>query len=61
MTFEYKGAHPRAPSARGNRRRGKKPSPPEETMEETPIVAELRVAVAKEDVETPDDEETSAR
>jgi len=49
MTLEYKGAHPRIPKMKISRRRGKK-SKSEEKLEETPIVAELRVAVAKEDV-----------
>ncbi|GEM_PF-6558059 len=48
MTFEYMGAHPRTPPIKISRRRGKK-SKTEEKLEETPIVAELRVAVAKED------------
>ncbi|MDO8576670.1 MAG: hypothetical protein Q7R90_05180 [bacterium] len=53
MTFEYMGAHPRTPPVKkGSRRRSKKPSAEEEKLEETPVVAELRVAIAKEDVAT---------
>lgn len=50
MTFEYKGAHPRIPPVKVRRRRGSKPTDPEERIEEKPIVAELRVAVAKEEL-----------
>ena len=51
MTFEYMGAHPRIPRVKVKRRRGSKPSDPEEKIEEKPIVAEMRVAVAKEEIE----------
>jgi len=51
MTFEYMGAHPRTPPAKRRRYRGKDTSDPEEKLEDSSVVAELRVAVAKEDVE----------
>ncbi|MDO8576008.1 MAG: hypothetical protein Q7R90_01705 [bacterium] len=50
MTFEYMGAHPRTPPTKRRRYRRKDASDPEEKLEDTPVVAELRVAVAKEDV-----------
>ncbi len=56
MTFEYMGAHPRTPPTKRRRYSRKKVSDKEEKLEETPIVAELRVAVAKEDVILPEEE-----
>ncbi len=50
MTVEYKGEHPRIPPVKIRRRRGSKASDPEEKIEEKPIVAELRAAVAKEEL-----------
>ncbi len=53
MTWEYMGLHPRTPppTRRGGRYRSKKSAGAEEKLEDTPVVAELRVAVAKEEIE----------
>ena len=49
MTFEYMGAHPRIPPVERRRYLRKDASDPEEKLEDTPVIAELRLAVAKED------------
>lgn len=56
MTFEYMGAHPRILATKRRRYRRKDASDPEEKLEETPVVAELRLAVAKEAVENATEE-----
>jgi len=56
MTFEYMGANPRTPPAKRRRYRRKDSSDAEEELEETPVVAGLRVAVAKGDVVIPIEE-----
>ncbi len=54
MTFEYLAEHPHTPPVKKSRR-GKKSSDAEEKLEDTPVVAELRLAVAKEDVVPPEE------
>jgi len=49
MTFEYKGAHPHPPRVRGWWYWNRRSSAAEEETEEVPVVAELRLAVAKEE------------
>ncbi len=56
MTFEYMGAHPRTPPTKKRRYRRKDSSDPEEKLEDTAVVAELRLAVAKEEAESSTEE-----